>query len=61
MNENRENRLIKILEQYNDSTNTITDAIYELIDCKRDKVSLCEIMEKHKSLLKRLESILKKF
>ena len=59
MNEKRENRLIKILEQYNDSTNTITDAIYELIDYKRDKVGLCEIMEKHKSLLKRLEIILK--
>ena len=58
MDERKLNCLVKALEKYNSHTVKITDAIYEFIDEERDKVSLCEMMSRHRKLLKRLESLL---
>lgn len=54
-----EERLIKILKEYNDSSLEFTNGVYNLIDEKICKTDLCNIFTKHKELLKKIEKILK--
>lgn len=43
-----EERLIKILKEYNDSLLEFTNGVYNLIDEKICKTDLCNIFTKHK-------------
>lgn len=59
MNDRIEIKLVKALEEYNNSSTNAIDAIYDLIDGKKRKSSISTIMTKHKEKLKKIEKYLK--
>ena len=55
----KEDKLIIALTDYINNVEPVEDAIYEYIDGKRYKVSLCTILTEHKKKLKRIENLLR--
>lgn len=59
--ENKKERLIKAVEEYNNSIDSVIDYTYKLIDGNCHKTDVSFVMSRHKEKLKKLESLLKTY